>query len=135
MVFEKAEMKDRICLGILFAFVFLGCGALTGFPGFYECKYPPMLYYCAYGSAWSIFLYLLSEPVRLRGTAEKIVTWCSVHTMDIFMWHIFAFYLLEWINPAYMDRPWLDFAVFLGVGILGAFLQERASLVWKKRSA
>ena len=133
IVFEKAERKDRIRIGILYAMAFVFAGALMRFPKFYDCKYPPMLYYCAYGIAWSALLFLGFERFSVSGILRSLITWISVHTMDIFMWHIFAYYLLEWINPAYMDLPWLDFAVFLGGGILGAFLQEKVMKLWKKR--
>ena len=135
MVFEKANGRERIRLLILFALCFVSAGAFLHFPPFYDCKYPPMLYYCAYGLAWSVLLYLLLERVKPEGKAEAVITWLSVHTMDIFLWHILAFYLLEFINPSYMDQPWLDLFVFLGGGILGAFVQEKIALAWKRRKA
>ncbi|MBR2761823.1 MAG: acyltransferase family protein [Solobacterium sp.] len=132
MVFERTGEKKRIALAALFAVSFLISGVFLKFPVFYDFKYPPALYYVSYGLAWSIALYLLFCRVSLAGMPGQVITWLSVHTMDIFMWHIFAFYLLDTLRPDLMNEPWLDLAVFTLGGILGAYGQQKISMLWKK---
>ena len=133
MVFHKADRTGRIIITVIFIVVFGVTGVFLKYPAFYDCKYPPILYYCSYGLTWSGILYILFEHCSLHGTLEMIVTWCSAHTMDIFMWHIMAFYLMEWFNPSLLNRPWLDLLILLGGGIIGAFLQSRIQSLWRKR--
>ena len=134
MAFSRLEEKGRIFLGAESLILFLIAGLILKFPDFYSVKYPPRLYYCFYGLFWSVLLYLLTDSLHLRSLPSSI-TWLSVHTMDIFMWHIFAFYLLDTLKPELLDHPWLDLFAFLGIGVLGAFLQDFCRKAMKRRNA
>ena len=132
IVFWRSAEKERLLLGLEGLVLFLVSGVILKFPDFYSAKYPPTVYYCGYGLCWSVLLYELFSRLPLKGE-QPLLTWLSVHTMDIFMWHIFAFYLLDTLNPELLEKPWYDFTVFLGIGIAGAFLQEKCMKAWERR--
>ena len=133
ILWEKAELNERIYLtaeaGILFVITIL----IGGLRGFSEAKYPPQLYYISYGLLVTFVLYLLLDHIRINEKAGQIITWLSVNTMRIYMWHIFLYYLLDTLSPVLMRNAWLTYSVLLGGGILGSLIQEKFQGLMKKR--
>ena len=133
ILWEKAELNERIYLtaeaGILFVITIL----IGGLRGFSEAKYPPQLYYISYGLLVTFVLYLLLDHIKVNEKAGQIITWLSVNTMRIYMWHIFLYYLLDTLSPVLMRNAWLTYGVLLGGGILGSLIQEKFQGLMKKR--
>ena len=138
MEFHKAERKQRLVMTGLFGACFVLSGIFFRFPSFYAFKYPPRLYYASYGLLWSCLLYLLLSQVPDAGRnlmCGKGIQWLSAQTMNIYMWHIFIFYVLDTFVPSLLEgHPWLDFGLLYFGSLLFAFLQSRVQRLAGKQN-
>ena len=126
---DQWDTSKRLIAAGVFGTIFFGFLICTRSADLYAYKYPPLLYYLSYGILWSEVLSCLLE----KGTASPVTEWFSMHAMDIFLWHIFGYYLMDTFNPAMLDQMWLCFFALLGTGIAGASLQEQVQRIWKTR--
>lgn len=133
ILWEKGNRTERMILLAAAAALFTLSVIAGGFRNFSESKYPPQLYYISYGLLVTFGLYMLCAALPLNKTAGQVITWLSVRTMRIYIWHIFLYYLLDTMAPSLMDHAWLTYGVLLGGGILGAYLQEKTMHIIKKR--
>lgn len=133
MLWEKGEKRERMILLGAFAAVFAGSLLIGGFRTISSAKYPPQLYYISYGLLVTFGLYLLFERIPVSEKAGRVITWLSVNTMRIYMWHIFLFYLLDTVFPELMKNAWLTYAVLLGGGVIGAWIQGKLPGINKRR--
>ena len=128
--FPGMDRRQKTVMTAVFAVLFLLTGLILHFPDFYDWKYPPMMYYISYGLMCSGILYMVFEHV----TAEnRLIRWLSQNCMNIFIWHIFAYYLLEYISADLLENVFVSFPFFLGIGMIGAWLQEKAAFMLKGR--
>ena len=133
MLWEKEGKRERIILLIIAAAAFVLSVIVHGFRPFSEFKYPPQMYYISYGLIVTFGLYLLLSKIQIPESARQSITWLSVNTMRIYMWHIFLYYLLDTVSPDLMKNPWLTYAVLLGGGVIGAWIQGKLLGLIKKR--
>lgn len=80
------KIKRVITAVSLLIFILLGIHywILSGVPRPVQIvKYPPRLYYLAYGIAWSFFLLLFCEKYFLKIYDNRIVKYISIHSMGI----------------------------------------------------
>ena len=134
MLWEKEKTQNRLILLGIAGAAFAVSVIAGGFHGFYESKYPPQLYYISYGLFVTFALYLVSTKIKMTEPADKIITWLSVNTMRIYMWHIFLYYLLDTLSPSFMDNPWPTYGILLGGSIVGSLIQDKLfKLITKKR--
>ena len=124
MLWEKAGKNGKFLLTGIAAALFAVSLLDGGLRGFYDAKYPPQMYYIAYGLLCTFVLYLIFAKLPVSEKAGRIITWLSVRTMRIYMWHVFLYYLLETLAPSSLNNAWLCYAVFFGGGVLGSYLQE-----------
>ena len=133
MLWMKATSAERYWLtaeaGILLAASLL----LGGIARISETKYPPQLVYLSYGLLMTFVLYLILQRLPQNEKAGQIITWLSVNTMHIYMWHIFLYYLLKTLSPLVMNHAWPTYAVLLGGSIVLTFLQENLISLKRKR--
>ena len=133
MLWEKEGKRERIILLVIAAAALVLSIVARGFRPFSEFKYPPQLYYISYGLLVTFGLYLLLSKIQIPASARQSITWLSVNTMRIYMWHIFLYYLLDTVSPDLMKNPWLTYAVLLGGGVIGAWIQGKLLGLIKKR--
>lgn len=133
ILWQKGDRRERRILLAAAAALFSLSVIAGDFRNFSESKYPPQLYYISYGLLVTFGLYMLCSLLPVNEKAGRVITWLSVRTMRIYMWHIFLYYLLDTLTPSLMDHAWLTYGVLLGGGILGAFLQENAMHFIRKR--
>jgi fucose 4-O-acetylase-like acetyltransferase len=126
---DRWDISERMITAGIFGAIFLGFLVYTRSMDLYAYKYPPLLYYLSYGILWSEVLSCLLA----KGKASGITEWLSVHAMDIFLWHIFGYYLMDTFRPSLLEQMWICFLILLGTGILGAFLQDLLKNTWKAR--
>lgn len=120
--FVKMNRRERLTMTAVYTAVFAVSAVILRLPDFYDWKYPPMIYYISYGLMCSGILYTALEHAR---GDNAVIRWLSANCMNIFIWHIFAYYLLEFLSEALLENVFVSFTFFLAAGILGAFLQER----------
>ena len=126
---DQWNTSRRLIAAGVFGAIFSVFLVYTRSADLYAYKYPPLLYYLSYGILWSEVLSCLLA----KKPASRCTEWLSMHAMDIFLWHIFGYYLMDTFNPSMLDQMWLCFSILLGTGILGAFLQEQFQRIWKAR--
>ncbi len=122
--FVKMNRREKLIMTAVYGVLFAVTAVILRLPDFYDWKYPPMLYYISYGLMCSGILYMILEHVQASNAA---VRWLSANTMNIFVWHIFAYYLLEYLSEALLENVAVSFLFFMAVGILGAWAQEKVS--------
>lgn len=125
MVWVKMQKRERLVFLAVSFIVFTVSGLILHFPSFYELKYPPTLYYTSYGLFWCLLLGLLFDNVHAEGFAEKAISWISINTMNIYLWHIVFYYLLDTFAPDLLNHGILSLIIFVGGGILCTMLQNR----------
>lgn len=91
-----------------------------------EFKYPPTLYYLAYGFFGLSMVYLLGRRYAGKIKRPAVITWLSSHSLWIYLWHIVAYYI--WIYTLGSPRDsWLlsilDSLFMLGFGVGAVLLQ------------
>ena len=133
MLWEKEGKRERIILLVIAAAALVLSIVARGFRPFSEFKYPPQLYYISYGLLVTFGLYLLLSKIQIPASVRQSITWLSVNTMRIYMWHIFLYYLLDTVSSDLMKNPWLTYAVLLGGGVIGAWIQGKLLGLIKKR--
>lgn len=133
MLWEKEEKRERIILLIIAAAAFVLSVIVHGFQPFSEFKYPPQLYYISYGLLVTFGLYLVLEKISVPENVRQNITWLSVNTMRIYMWHIFLYYLLDTLAPSFMVNALPTYAILLGGSILAAWIQGKLFAFIKKR--
>lgn len=133
MLWEKEEKRERIILLIIAAAAFVLSVIVHGFQPFSEFKYPPQLYYISYGLLVTFGLYLVLEKISVPENVRQNITWLSVNTMRIYMWHIFLYYLLDTLAPSFMVNALPTYAILLGGSILAAWIQGKLFSFIKKR--
>lgn len=133
MLWEKGEQRERMIMLGISAAAFVISLIAGGFRPFSEYKYPPQLYYISYGLLVTFGLYVLCSLLPITENTGRIITWLSVNTMRIYMWHIFLYYLLDTLSPSLMEHGWVTYVVLLGGGIFGTFLQEKTMHLLKRR--
>ncbi|MGF1478851.1 MAG: acyltransferase family protein [Cyanophyceae cyanobacterium] len=97
-----------------------------------QYKYPPRLYYLAYGLCASIGLYLLSDRLctRLSGMFEKPwvakpLVFISKSTLWIYLWHIF--FLYAWVETVGFLSGYqsiYEFLAIIALSIATTYLQK-----------
>lgn len=95
-------------------------------------KFPPQLYYCAYGVSITCILY---QVLPKRGNAT--VVWLSKKSFSIYLWHIVVLkvygLLIKLPFLAFLEGVWLlEFAVGVSGAILATFLFEYVRETVKK---
>lgn len=116
--YTELNEKDRIRYTLLFLVFCLITGGLYGFPYLESMKYPPSLYFSSYGMFCSSLLYLLlnRKPDRIGNSA----VWISKHCMDLYLAHIFVYYLGTWK----IESPWIQFALLSAGSFLIVYAAE-----------
>ena len=125
MLFIRAEKNERLGMLGITAAAAVTAAVVLHFPPVSESKYPPAFFYCMYGLAMSFLLYLLLERIHFGKQGMRMVRWLSVQSMNVYMWHILFFYLLETFAPDIEAHAMAMYAILLCGGILGAALQAR----------
>lgn len=92
-----------------------------------EYKRPPRLYYLSYAMVWTNSIYLLCRHV----VAHRVhwIEWISTHSLWIYLWHIFAVYLLEFtlgLPQGNLLACLATTAYLFGFGMLACRMQRRA---------
>jgi hypothetical protein len=75
-------------------------------------KYPPRMYYLAYGTGCSFALLLLCEKFRLKIYDSAPVKFVSMHSMWIYLHHIFALTLYDFLR---LPKKWYVKLIFVYV--------------------
>ena len=88
-------------------------------------KYPPSLCYCTYGLSLGSLLYLLLRKLPLPDRVMKCAGWLSGQSMTIYMWHIFAYYLLDTAAPRLLQTGGVCWMILTGGGLLLTIVQEQ----------
>lgn len=116
--YPDLDEKGRIRFTLLFLVFYLIAGGLSGFPFLESMKYPPSLYFSSYGMFCSSLLYLLlsRNPGRIRNSA----VWISKNCMDLYLAHIFVYYLGTWK----IESPWIQFALLSAGSFLIVYAAE-----------
>jgi peptidoglycan/LPS O-acetylase OafA/YrhL len=96
-------------------------------------KYPPTIYYLSYAFFALTMVYLIMTKVNIVNKhIINRVTWLSSNSLWIYLWHIFAFYVWQYLapSPAGNMALFLTKTVFLfGIGIVLTMLQNKAVLL------
>ena len=95
MLETRFEKKEILLTGVLFLLVYLIMRFMLGYGLLQDAKYPPQLYYVSYGLACTNLLYVLFSYIPLQGKVREAVIWLSTHAMDLYLWHIVIYYLIE----------------------------------------
>lgn len=85
------KVKMIIAAAALLIFIIFGTfyWARSGAPQSVQIvKYPPRLYYLSYGIIWSFFLLMFCEKHDFRIYDNPIIRYISVHSLDLYLWHI-----------------------------------------------
>lgn len=85
----------------------------TGFVQTQTAKYPPTLYYLSYAIFCTNAVYLLSQTKYAKFLPEKCLTWVSVHSLWIYLWHIGLLYLWKYSVSLGGSQLFLSLAKFL----------------------
>ncbi len=80
-------------------------------------KYPPRLYYLSYGIFCSFLFLLFCENKSLNIYNNHIIMFVSVHSMWIYLWHIFILYIY-----AFLKLPNTWYIKFFIVYIISIFI-------------
>ncbi len=92
-------------------------------------KFPPPLYYLAYAFFAINAIYLVATQLTINSSSPsaQAIIWLSSNSLWIYLWHIFAYYLWQFLLPNYVD----DSSVFVvktlylfGFGIITTHLQN-----------
>lgn len=95
-------------------------------------KYPPTLYYLSYAFfCINLLYYFITKFVQLKNERLiQLITWLSSYSLWIYLWHIMAYYIWDFLIADYTDRFDNRFLVFcinttflLSFGILMTHLQ------------
>jgi len=108
-------------------------------------KYPPRLYYLSYAFFALNAVYLVVRHLSIQNTAlSTAVLWLSSHSLWIYLWHIFGFYIWRlWIANSIEDDM-LGFmlnAIFLLLfGVIMTYLQsallaplKESEYIWRRK--
>lgn len=130
----RLEYKHVVLVSLVSLLIFSGLFTYklleTGAPvPTQDFKYPPTLYYLSYAFFALNAVYLLCVKIRLQGPRQRsLVSWLSSNSLWIYLWHIMAFYIWEFLFP----DPAGNYGLFLlksgfllGMGILCTALQNK----------
>jgi peptidoglycan/LPS O-acetylase OafA/YrhL len=130
-----AELSDKQILTVVVLsfgiFLIIALRKLMFFGEFIqtqEFKYPPKLYYLAYGFFGLNMVYLFGKKYAVKIPRPGVIIWLSSHSLWIYLWHIVAYYLWHYTLGSPAGSLMLSFAsaVFqLGFGVGAVYLQER----------
>ncbi|GIW62374.1 MAG: hypothetical protein KatS3mg090_0200 [Patescibacteria group bacterium] len=102
---EFKSLKARVLylsLAVFFAILFFSVGYTRGyFDVLTSNKYPPNIYYLAYGLSWSLFLIFIGSFLTVR-VFKKVTTYLSAKSYDLFFSHylVLDFFISNksWLN-------------------------------------
>ncbi len=89
------EEKKKVIIAALSLAIFLGLYVYSHGALLYDAKYPPTLYYVSYGIFWSMFLSVIGNRIHLNEKGYGIIRWISINSMNIYMWHMIFYYLIN----------------------------------------
>lgn len=98
MLFVKLDNAKKMIFTAVSTLLFLGLACFFRFAELQPFKHPPMTYYIFYGIMWSGFLYIVCSRWKHEISSWKWIKWLSVNSMDIYLSHIFWFYLFQTLN-------------------------------------
>lgn len=88
-------------------------------------KYPPQLYYLSYSlfALNLIYLFCRRESNKIN---PKIIIWLSSKSLWIYLWHIFAFFVLDALlsSEKRLSLSIIRFVLLFGFGILATYIQS-----------
>lgn len=120
--FDKMRLKFFSLISLV---VFIIIGVFTSFPPVNNQKYPPTPYFLSYGIGISLlFLVLLTnEKVTIFYSKCTLVKWLSMHSIEIYYWHIFPVTFFSYFFP---DINWIvKFILTLCISMILTKFQER----------
>lgn len=83
-------------------------------------KFPPSVYYIAYGMTISLILIRLLSRIEDKLSscrATKYITELSKQSFDIYLWHVFGLYVTKSIS-----NDWMRFVMVIMVSVSGAWI-------------
>ena len=98
MLFTRLNHKQKWIFAAVSAVLLTAFGLYYRFAELQPFKHPPMLYYISYGLMWSAVLYGIFLPIRKKLSSWKMIQWLSLNSMTIYLFHIFWFYLLQYLQ-------------------------------------
>lgn len=97
--------RENLTLGFFFLAIFLIIGSIQDFPLISKQKYPPTIYFIAFGLSVSLLLFYLLSNSRLKKIFEKkSIIWGSKHSLELYYWHIFPVTVFE---ASFSSTNWL----------------------------
>ncbi len=118
VLFLRMNVKERRFFTLLMCVLSAGTAVYCRFAFFETYKFPPQLYYIAYGLLWSSLLYLVFSKVPV---VHPLITWISENCMTIYLGHILVYYLLH----PYIHSQLLFFIALLGGSLCFAFAYRK----------
>ena len=128
MLYTLKKREIYIITGIFgcmyFAMLYYLIGKRGGFVGMQSFKYPPRLYYTAYGIFASLILYIVASTKLMKKIcAIPIINFISKSTLWIYFWHIFY---LKILSASALPFKWyIRYAVLLIYSIGTTYIQNR----------
>lgn len=93
---KKLTKRELIYACFFFLIVFVGLMVWHNFASTQAFKYPPSMYYFAYGLFVSIFLYLLLDLKLVNKIFDnKFIYFISKTSLWLYFWHIIPIYLIR----------------------------------------
>ena len=130
MLSVRFEKREKLIVTLLFIGIAVLGRYLTG-ALWVTYKHPPYLMYMSYGLAVSFFLYVLLEKIELSGVLEKCITWLSIHTRSIYLWHAFFYYVLTHMNIHV--TPIVFWVLLVGFSTLCTYLEYKLLGIWREK--
>lgn len=138
MGLPESKIYETTCTGLLFAVIAVVISVLLPELSLQDSKYPPQLYYLAYGLGMSIFLYSLVTFLNLEAWLEShnwvkaSIVAVSTSTLWIYLWHILFVSIFEVID---FGLPWyIQFFLVSFLSIVTSIAQSRLISSTKRRT-
>ncbi len=86
-------------------------------------KYPPRIYYLSYAFFAVNILYLLIYNLKIKkDRTQKIILWLSKNALWIYLWHIYAYYLIHF-NINFSINFGVKFLFMVSIAIILTYIQ------------
>jgi len=134
--FRLSSISDKQLLRIIFTslaiFVCLMAYKYSEYGAFIptqKYKYPPTIYYLSYAFFALNLVYFYIKKLKITNAhASNIIVWLSKNTLWIYLWHIMAYYIWQFLSYN-LNENFLLFliktAYLLGFGIAVTWIQRK----------
>ena len=120
MIVNKLRRKQILLLAMVFTGIFIVLGVSSGQYSIQAAKYPPQLYYIAYGLAASLFLIFVSRTgTGYRLGKSKSVQFLSKYSLELYFAHVFGIALFTY---HIINLPYENFVIRYCVALCAALI-------------